>query len=185
MWPRATNSTEVLGALRIGEAEGGDAIDRTRQTRDGPIVNRRDRIRIGASGDDRAEVDRHPHLLAVVLNREEAGLCARRASLIEKHMRRGCNEIIGERKLTGAMRLPAFDEPGARETGAKLGRAKLLLSREFLDAAAAVFAEDDNGHDLIGRHLRQFMRQERNGGRLNGHTKKEDANGRGAHSTLW
>ena len=67
MWPRATNSTGELGPRRIGEAEGRYVFDRMRQTRDGPVVNRRDRVRIGASGNDRAEVDRHSHLLAVVL----------------------------------------------------------------------------------------------------------------------
>jgi len=57
-----------VGARRIGEAEGRYVFDRMRQTRQRPSRepprSRKDRC---LPGNDRAEVDRHPHLLAVVL----------------------------------------------------------------------------------------------------------------------
>jgi hypothetical protein len=81
------------------------------------------------------------------------------------------------------MCLPAFDEPGARETGAKLGRVEFLLGRELLHAAPAVLAKDDNGHNLVRRYLGLPLRDERTGERWNGRTKKEDANSCGVHAT--
>jgi len=57
-----------VGARHIGKVIGGYPFDWMRQTRDGPIMNRRDRVRIGAAGNDRAEVDRHPQLLAASLD---------------------------------------------------------------------------------------------------------------------
>src|ERR1700730_9516779 len=168
----------------IGETIGRDPFDWMGQTRDGPIMNHRDRDRIGASSSVRAEIDRHPRLLAVIFYRKEARLRARSALFVEKYMGSGRYEVVGERELAGAMRIAAFDEAGARKTGAKLGRVELLLGRESLHAAAAVLAEHDNRHDFERRSLRQHMRGERNSGSLNGNSKKDDANGGSVHSTL-
>ena len=77
-------------------------------------------------------------------------------------MGRGCDEVIGERELARAMRFAAFDEAGARKTGAKLGGVELMLGREILHAAPAVLAEDDNRHGFERCGLRQHMREERN-----------------------
>src|ERR1700731_1197377 len=121
-----------VGARRIGEAIGGYPFNWMRQTRDGPIMNRGDRVRIGAAGNDRAEVDRHPGLPAVVLYRKEARLCSRNALFVEKYMGRGRYEVVGEGELAGAMRIAAFDEAGARKTGTKLGGVEFLLGRELV-----------------------------------------------------
>ena len=82
------------------------------------------------------------------------------------------------------MRFAAFDEAGARKTGAKLGGVELMLGREILHAAPAVLAEDDNRHGFERRSFRKLLREKWNSGSLNGNTKKEDANSDGVHSTL-
>src|SRR5262249_21131991 len=101
-------------------------------------------------------------------HRKKARLCSPNTFLVEKYMCRGRHKVVGERELARPMRIAAFDKARSGETGAKLCRVKLLLRRELLDTATAVFPEDDNRRDPEPLAFRQVLQNKRRSRSVNG-----------------
>src|ERR1700756_1379355 len=83
------------------------------------------------------------------------------------------------------MSIAAFDQARPGETIAKLSGIELLLRGKILDAASAIFSENDNGNRLERHGLRQFLRNERRSGSFTTDPSHDKANGSGvapAHS---
>ena len=180
MWPRATNSTGVLEARRIGKAEGGCPFDwiasSARRPSHEPPRPRRDLCFPQRSS--RESIGTRNSLPWFSIEKKQ--VFARGAPFSSKNT---CAAVVTRSLASVSWPAPCASPHSTgrspRKPGAKLGSVEFLLGRELLNTAAAVFAEDDNGHGFGPGRLRQFMRNERYGGSLNGSTKKEDANGGG------